>query len=239
MENLPIFCIITAENCGHCKNMRKSSLETTDKQSTIQGGHSWSVEFFKKLLFGVKDIKEIRDSETPSYRVFNYHCGSMRNTSPENAQLTEFIVNGDTVEMVNHMNVQELVPRSIAQFLMMFPTFSIFEPTSWYFDISNNTTTLYGKIMNAKTGSVKIQSKSVYGVIKDGVHSYGVTPDVFAMGNKGQKLVPPPLGPDDASRAPGLNPHQTALETSYREKVKNPRKEGYVTEEDKDLIVTL
>ena len=54
MENRNLMIIIvTAENCGPCKKLRGDGkiIETTDtKNVTIAGGHTWNVDFFKKLL---------------------------------------------------------------------------------------------------------------------------------------------------------------------------------------------
>ena len=76
MSNLPVICIITSNECGHCKTTRGSG-EIKDGNSgpkTIPGNYSWSQDYFKRLIFGdnkdePKNGEPSKNYSTPKYRV--------------------------------------------------------------------------------------------------------------------------------------------------------------------------
>lgn len=214
-DELQILCLITAENCGHCKNMRKSTLETKDMGGTIQGGHSWSEPFFKKLIFGVNDLSMIAN---PHYKVYNLHVASMNNLNLNDAILLEFESDGNGVKVSKHLkkDVLSRIPESIKSFIYMYPTFAVFDRKKWDLDILNGTSTLYGRVMNKKTGPIMFMGNVVYGILREGNtmdRSLGSNPVDFAKTIKDNsdkpikdiEMVPKIKLQPETSIAPGLN----------------------------------
>lgn len=225
MSSKNVYCIVTAENCGHCKAMRRPTLEKKDTQKTIQGGHSWSVGFFKKLLLGKVDI-DGDGTPDPVYRVYNVHFAYIGDESLERASITEFILDkeNDTVRMKQYESAKGLAPDSIVQYVVMYPSFCVFEGESWDKDILEGTKDLFGSVMNRSVGSIIHNRERVYGVIRNGDHPFGQVPDKFGVDMLDSSFERPTHGPQDPKVAPGLSDYEKILSTRYKDALKEHNK---------------
>lgn len=79
MDKIPVICIITSASCGHCNKMRNTGdiIKGAGGIPSIPGGHSWNESFFKRLLFGGKELGDIKNNNNPSVRVYEVYFGPM------------------------------------------------------------------------------------------------------------------------------------------------------------------
>ena len=216
IKTKPVLCILTAENCGHCRIFRKPTLKKRDANSNMSGAQSWSQEFFGKLMFATDTTKGFIGD--PHYKVYNVHVPSTGSRDLKGATVTEFVWSAGKVEMVERLNPETLVPLSIFNYITAYPTYAIFDGAKWDSDIHNKTSKLYGYVMNKSVGSLKVKGRRVYGV----KHSKrGDSPLSFAVFTKNKKYTPPGHGPVDSSKPPGLSKMQSVM--SDRHKRGNPR----------------
>lgn len=72
---VPVLCIITSESCGHCKRMKRPTLEyeRIDKGlvDSMPGGSCWSQDTFIRLMFGLgkRDKTAQPEPDTPDQLV--------------------------------------------------------------------------------------------------------------------------------------------------------------------------
>ena len=196
MSSLPVIAIITAQGCGHCERMRLPRIEKSDNEGikTIVGRYAWDQEFFTLLLFGGELPKSVNQS--PNYRVFNIHIGSMAKPTFEDiAEVTSITWNGSKVcqDIVSN----QVVPKSIVRFIRMFPTFAYFDGNSW-----NGKSPLVGYVMSCRVKKVAdgYEIDSNYPFSPKGETPVSVAADIL----KKPSILIPSSVPEDLRVPPGI-----------------------------------
>jgi hypothetical protein len=160
--SLPVICIITSQQCGHCTTMRGTGepTEVPQKPFTITGGYNWSQEYFTKLMFAGGESRG-----NLKFRVVEVHTAVMGCRSFDQVQdFSEFTWNGQKVirtqyrtsgdanktAVISGDSVQTLdtnfsdflktkIPLQIFNYMGAFPSWAYFTGDVWDGAIKSNS----------------------------------------------------------------------------------------------------
>lgn len=178
-----VICIVTAKDCGHCRQMRRPTLTYESpggELSTIPGGYAWMQGFFTRLLFGlggeVTNPGETaqglsRSGVRPSFRVYEVNLPHIGSDPQQATEFTDFVWDGNKVEprvMTNPTDIARHVPSGLKAYIKMYPSFCFFNGDSWDANLANSGP-LIGMVLGLKTIEMRDPSGKVY---------YGIDRDV-------------------------------------------------------------